>query len=93
MLKSYSEVSAVLMKDSSDLHFTWTGCKPSAPLQRSISLQHAESQLTTPLLSDIIALIQAALDLMFVCLFLIGLTSDVVCVWLYYRGCVVISKP
>ena len=52
--RSYSEISALLMKDSSDLHFAWTCCKPSAPLQLSISLQHAESQLTTPLLSDII---------------------------------------
>lgn len=29
---------------------------------------------------------------MFVCLVLIGLTSDVVCVRVYYRGCVVISN-
>lgn len=64
----------------------------SALLQLSISLKHAISQLTTPLLPDIIVLIQAALDLMFVCLVLIGLTSDVVCVRVYYRGRVVISK-
>lgn len=70
-------------------------------LRLSLPLKHGESQLTAPLLPDIIALIQAALDLMFVCLerlgapcfSLIGLTSDVVCVRVYYGGSVVISKP
>lgn len=74
---------------------------PFISLSLSAFLKHAESQLSTPLLPDIIVLIQAALDLMFVCLermgepyfSLIGLTSDVVCVRVYYRVCVVISNP
>lgn len=57
-----------------------------------------ESQLSTPFLSDIIVLIQAALDLMPARpglmkvrhLFMIGLTSDVASVWEYYAGCSVI---
>lgn len=67
------------------------------PLLPFISLMLL-NMLKVNYLRDIITLIQAALDLMFVCLermgarcvSLIGLTSDAVCVWLYYTGCVVI---
>lgn len=62
-------------------------------LRLHVSTEHAESQLTTPLLPYIITLIQAALDLMFVCVVLIGLTSDVVCVWAYYRVCCDFNTP